>query len=573
MITGEISPAVGGGQIVGPPGLSNYDLWLQAGNTGSLATYLASLVGPQGGPGPASTVPGPPGGAGATGPSAWAPVVPWSQGLVCVTAAPATVVTYGGETYVCTAAHNAYVFATDLAFGRWTKIAAKGDTGQTGQTGATGATGATGGQGPVGPIGPAGGGDMLYKWAIPPSLDLMMTAAESIPPGLFTRLSSGTRIRSIGTAELVPSGLPRFEHDATSGAALGCLFEPQATNGIPTSAGVANAYASSSMTYTPGASAGPLGTMTLAKLLVTTAGTAYCQIPYSVPTADGVTRTLSGFIAAGNTPTTHLEMQYGGGTFTSFGYTVDWTAKTITGPNNPTLTPWGNGLYRFTMTAANTVAGNNTCLFLASPRGAGGVNGQQVGDFVYVGDLQLEVGTRATSYIPTSGASATRAGDVMTVGGADWFNPQQGTAFLEFWYDPVRCDPTTYQRIFGVTGLDGTFQNVFLVTFYPGAFIGLSCQGNGSFIGDIFNSATGSDRLILPGLNRLAFSYNPSGSLSFSFNGKTANTTINTFPVFKGLEIGAAAGLYQANCPISRVAFFPRQLADASLSIITGLSS
>lgn len=58
--------------------------------------------------------------------NAWAPVVAYTSGLTATPAAPATVVVYSGETYVCLAAHT-----TTSVFDptKWVKIAAKGTPG------------------------------------------------------------------------------------------------------------------------------------------------------------------------------------------------------------------------------------------------------------------------------------------------------------------------------------------------------------------------------------------------------------------------------------------------------------
>lgn len=58
--------------------------------------------------------------------SAWAPVIPFAAGIVTSPYAPATVVTYAGETYVAKVA-----VTTTATFNpaEWTKIAAKGDVG------------------------------------------------------------------------------------------------------------------------------------------------------------------------------------------------------------------------------------------------------------------------------------------------------------------------------------------------------------------------------------------------------------------------------------------------------------
>lgn len=57
---------------------------------------------------------------GVTGPASWASPVAWATGLVCTATAPATLVTNGGNLYVCKIDHTAGAsFATDLAANKW----------------------------------------------------------------------------------------------------------------------------------------------------------------------------------------------------------------------------------------------------------------------------------------------------------------------------------------------------------------------------------------------------------------------------------------------------------------------
>lgn len=68
---------------------------------------------------------------GATGPAAWAAVSAWTTATVYTATDPKSVVTFGGETYVCNTSHtSAAAFATDVA--KWTKIATKGADGAAG---------------------------------------------------------------------------------------------------------------------------------------------------------------------------------------------------------------------------------------------------------------------------------------------------------------------------------------------------------------------------------------------------------------------------------------------------------
>ncbi len=66
------------------------------------------------------------GATGDTGPAAWAVPAAWVTGHAYVAGPPASVVTQGGETYVCLVSHTAGTFATDLAAAKWIKVAQKG---------------------------------------------------------------------------------------------------------------------------------------------------------------------------------------------------------------------------------------------------------------------------------------------------------------------------------------------------------------------------------------------------------------------------------------------------------------
>ena len=72
----------------------------------------------------------PPGGGGsAPGPAAWTEVTTWTASTAYVVGPPASVVTYLGETYVCTTAHSA---TSTFDATKWTKVAAKGADGAIG---------------------------------------------------------------------------------------------------------------------------------------------------------------------------------------------------------------------------------------------------------------------------------------------------------------------------------------------------------------------------------------------------------------------------------------------------------
>jgi hypothetical protein len=95
------------------------DIYSRVAGVWSIVSNIKGLQGIQG-------VIGPQGVIGNTGPAAWLPPVAWLTATNYTVGPPASVVTFSGETYVCLITHTSGVFATDLAAGKWIKVAQKG---------------------------------------------------------------------------------------------------------------------------------------------------------------------------------------------------------------------------------------------------------------------------------------------------------------------------------------------------------------------------------------------------------------------------------------------------------------
>lgn len=75
---------------------------------------------------------------GPAGPAAWSAPTAWLTATAYTATAPASVVTQGGETYVCLVSHTSGTFATDLAAVKWIKVASKGADGVNGAVSVSG---------------------------------------------------------------------------------------------------------------------------------------------------------------------------------------------------------------------------------------------------------------------------------------------------------------------------------------------------------------------------------------------------------------------------------------------------
>lgn len=174
--------------VVGADGASAYEIWLNDGNTGTEADFLASLSGADGTDGTSLSILGTlastgnlpatdsPGDAYVisgdlhvwdgtawqnTGPFRGPPGLIWQGGWASATGYTAgDTAAHAGASWFCTADHTADTATEPGAGASWTTVwdllAAKGDTGATGPAGADGADGATGPQGPQGLAGTDG---------------------------------------------------------------------------------------------------------------------------------------------------------------------------------------------------------------------------------------------------------------------------------------------------------------------------------------------------------------------------------------------------------------------------------
>ncbi len=173
---------------------------------------------------------------------------------------------------------------------------------------------------------------------------------------------------------------------------------------------------------------------------------------------------------------------------------------------------------------------------------------------------QVELGTNATSYIPTTSATVTRAADVLHYAVGDVITQGQGSLYCEFWGGNYAG---TTRRLLNIS--DGTNSN----RIYPYikdtggvAVIGVTAGST------VINIGTGT---VLSTLNKLLLSYE-NNSVKLYLNGiLIGSDTSCTIPTnFTTLSIGCSHdGILQLNSEIGNVKYFKEVLTEAEAIKIT----
>ena len=263
-----------------------------------------------------------------------------------------------------------------------------------------------------------------------PSLDLRFAENKSLTDAktgaslvTFTRASTGTYVGSDGLIKTAVTNEARFDHNPTTGESLGLLVEEARTNLVLRSEELDNASwtKQSSVSVSANTTISPDGALTAD----TVTADQSLGIFQSVAATVSTTYTNSVYIKAGTATAIMLRDDTGAGRHIVFNPStgvITATSGTLVSSGSQAL---NNGWYRYFMTY---VADATTARGIIRPNSAGSAQ-----TFIAWG-AQIEAGAFATSYIPTTTATATRAADVASITGANfssWYNQTEGTVFSD----------------------------------------------------------------------------------------------------------------------------------------------
>jgi len=388
-----------------------------------------------------------------------------------------------------------------------------------------------------------------------------------------TRATSATRVNASGLIESVASGIPRLDYFA-SGGVVGCpalLVEPSGQNQCQRSEEFNNAFhfpfnlnsfGSGSVANTT-ATLDPYGTNVADYIQENSAASAqHSIIDIFAGNVSGTTYTWSVFAKAAERTIIQLANNAGGGGTANFNLTTG--VATLTNGVSCSMQNYGNGWWRCILSYTSISTGNhNVQIRLCDASGNATYNGTG-NQGAYIFGAQLETGSVATSYIPTTTAAITRNADVISVSGAvsGSIGQTEGTLYAEV---DVRFLNSTNRRILYIS--DGTSTNSCDIRIDTTNVIRcvLGASTTSGTVG--INSSA-----ITTGIIKIAFAYK-SGDFALSVNGATALTASGTFTfgtalsnIVLGNQVGGTTFL---NDRIRAAALYTTRLINEELQALT----
>ena len=382
-----------------------------------------------------------------------------------------------------------------------------------------------------------------------------------------TRATTATRVNASGLIESVASGIPRLDYFA-SGGVVGCpalLVEPGATNLFSGSADLGSTTywtrpAGANITGNVSGIIAPDGTQTatLFQASGTTATNSRLRQTWSRTTTGAhamsvFVRGFAGVAASGavvcGVGASELNFAITSGGVVTLTSMTGGAAAVTSGIVN-----YGNGWYRITAVGTAATSGSTQSELYCSPSG---------GPQYYAWGAQIETGSVATSYIPTTTAPITRNADVINLSGAvsGCVGQTEGVLYMEFQASPSG----TASAWFNLS--DGTANNwIFIGKESGNARVYLRANNNVLF--------SNTSVALTGGVVKAAVAYKTGDFCAFvNGNSVVSGTTAFTFSsslnsLHTGAQVAQATG---ETIRIRAAAIYTTRLTNAQLAALTTL--
>lgn len=399
-------------------------------------------------------------------------------------------------------------------------------------------------------------------------VSLVASGAGASQSPTFTRATTATTVNSAGLIVSVASGTPRSYYDPTSLAYLGYMSEGARTNLYLQSA-FASGYAGTRATGTPNAATAPDGATAAYSLVEDSTATSTHFALGANPTISNATvYTVSVFAKANGRDWIAIQ---GDGSSGFLGFPQYFNVGTgvvgalASGVTSRSITAYPNGWYRCTVTATSSGTSAFPAVFLATADGTNNYSGNGTSGAYFWG-IQLEAGSFASTYIPTTTASVTRNADVLTYPSSGNALNTTGSVYAEV--TPLALSSTNDSGIISLN--DGTSNNRILMRIDGAASRLWMIVTNGG--ATQISTAPGAATFSAGSVSKVAHSY-VAGTLRHIANGGTVNTSAPAaMPAsISTISIGSieAGGTPQLFGTIRNVRIWRVQLSANQLQAVT----
>jgi len=377
-------------------------------------------------------------------------------------------------------------------------------------------------------------------------------------PFNFERDSIATRVNKEGLIEVVGRDVPRIDYKDSSEGVL--LLEPSR----------ANAYLHSDYLYnfsgdkTFNHATSPEGVKNATLLTKTSASDQFLNIAWTGTTISASSDYTMSIFVKHNGDDVNVKYEYNnsndwGGVpwLALFEVRASGVTKSTVGNCTSNVEDFGNGWYRlkvFVTSGASITASSPANLFRVIGASA---------ETILVYGAQMEKGSYASSYIPTSGSSVTRSADTANgAGNSEVFNDSEGVLFADI---AALTEIDTYRAISISSGSTNDRINIwywnngkFKIDLHYGAI----SQYNFDFDAD------------MTAFNKIAFKYKQNDFCVFHNGFKIGIDTSGNTPVgLSELSFDRADGAFPNYGKTKEIGYYDTILTDAELEYMTSYRS
>ena len=387
-----------------------------------------------------------------------------------------------------------------------------------------------------------------------------------------TRNTEARRFTSAGLIASVASGIPRLDY-ATSGGTVGCpalLVEPAGTNLCLQSENFSTTW-SPNNTVVSGNVAGttdPAGGNT-ADQIFETAASGNHFLAQTMSITSGTTYVGSVFYkkTAGSPDWMQVAFSTTGlAGFANFNLTSGTVGNVFAGATGR-IENYGNGWYRCTLIQTASASGTSGGPIIVFTNNTNSITRfvsytGNTATSIYAWGAQLETGSVATSYIPTTTGTGSRSADVISVSGAvsGSIGQTEGTIYAEVDY---RNFSTETQVI--IQSLTDTQNRIAIQVFRSGGNNVLQA------FAVVSNSQVVNLTYTIPsaGVYKIAFAYKLNDYQLFVNSVDRGADIIAGVPAMNTIQLGHFATVAQFNDRIRAAALYTTRLTNAELQSLT----